>query len=47
MYKRSNFYDNRVKYIYSVLQVITAATMSFARGPNDVANATGHQAAVY
>lgn len=47
MYKRSKFYDNRVEYIYSILQAITAATMSFAHGANDVANATGPLAAVY
>lgn len=47
MYKRSTFYDNRIEYIYSVLQAITAATMSFAHGANDVANATAPLAAVY
>lgn len=47
MYRRSKFYDNRVEYIYSVLQAITAATMSFAHGANDVANATGPLSAVY
>ncbi|SCV05184.1 LANO_0H01904g1_1 [Lachancea nothofagi CBS 11611] len=47
MYKRSKFYDNRVEYIYSVLQTITAATMSFAHGANDVANATGPLSVVY
>ncbi|AJP95658.1 BPK_collapsed_G0026430.mRNA.1.CDS.1 [Saccharomyces cerevisiae] len=47
MYERSKFYDNRVEYIYSVLQAITAATMSFAHGANDVANATGPLSAVY
>lgn len=47
MYERSKFYDNRVEYIYSVLQAITAATMSFAHGANDAANATGPLSAVY
>ncbi|CAR23064.1 inorganic phosphate transporter [Lachancea thermotolerans CBS 6340] len=47
MFKRSKYYDNRVEYIYSVLQAITAATMSFAHGANDVANATGPLAVVY
>ncbi|CEP63405.1 Pho89p LALA0_S08e01706g [Lachancea lanzarotensis] len=47
MYKRSHFYDNRVEYVYSVLQAITAATMSFAHGANDVANASGPLSAVY
>ncbi|KAF4001362.1 Phosphate transporter family protein [Saccharomyces cerevisiae] len=45
--KDLNFTDNRVEYIYSVLQAITAATMSFAHGANDVANATGPLSAVY
>ncbi|SCU98878.1 LAMI_0F16578g1_1 [Lachancea mirantina] len=47
MYQRSRFYDNRLEYIYSVLQAITAATMSFAHGANDVANATGPLSTVY
>lgn len=47
MYKRSKFYDNRIEYIYSILQAITAATMSFAHGANDVANAVGPLSAVY
>ncbi|CUS25223.1 LAQU0S38e00144g1_1 [Lachancea quebecensis] len=47
MFRRSKYYDNRVEYIYSVLQAITAATMSFAHGANDVANATGPLAVVY
>lgn len=47
MYRRSKFYDNRVEYVYSVLQAITAATMSFAHGANDVANAVGPLSAVY
>lgn len=47
MYKRSKFYDNRVEYIYSILQAITAGTMSFAHGANDVANAVGPLSAVY
>lgn len=47
MFKRSKFYDNRVEYVYSVLQAITAATMSFAHGANDVANATAPLSAVY
>lgn len=47
LYSRSKFYDNRVEYIYSILQAITAATISFAHGANDVANATAPLAAVY
>lgn len=47
MYSKSKFYDNRVEFLYSLLQAVTAGTMSFAHGSNDVANATGPLAAVY
>lgn len=44
---KSKFYDNRIEFLYSLLQAITAATMSFAHGANDIANATGPLATVY
>lgn len=47
MYQRSEFYDNKLEYVYSVLQAVTAGTMSFAHGANDMANATGPLSAVY
>lgn len=43
----SKYYDNKLEYLYSLLQVITAGTMSFAHGANDIANATGPLATVY
>lgn len=44
---KSKFYDNRIEFLYSLLQAITAGTMSFAHGANDIANATGPLATVY
>ncbi|GJP32918.1 hypothetical protein CLOM_g17501 [Closterium sp. NIES-68] len=40
-------YDNKTEYLYSLLQVMTAAFASFAHGSNDVANALGPLAGVY
>ena len=40
-------YDNRVEHLYSILQVMTAATASFAHGANDVSNAMGPLSAIY
>ncbi|KAI8814600.1 phosphate-repressible phosphate permease [Cladochytrium replicatum] len=40
-------YDNKTEYLYSFLQVCTAAFASLAHGSNDVANAIGPLAAVY
>ncbi|CAI5489012.1 unnamed protein product [Closterium sp. Naga37s-1] len=34
-------YDNKTEYLYSLLQVMTAAFASFAHGSNDIANALG------
>lgn len=47
MYTKSKFYDNRIEHMYSFLQALTAGTMSFAHGANDISNATGPLAAVY
>lgn len=47
MHLSSKFYDNRIEFMYSILQCITAGTMSFAHGANDIANATGPLSAVY
>lgn len=40
-------YDEKVEHLYSFLQVLTAATASFAHGANDVANAMGPLSAIY
>jgi sodium-dependent phosphate transporter len=40
-------YDNRVEHLYSILQVMTAATASFVHGANDISNAMGPLSAVY
>ncbi|KAF7558080.1 hypothetical protein G7046_g5883 [Stylonectria norvegica] len=40
-------YDNRVEYLYTFLQVMTACTASFTHGANDVANAIGPYATIY
>lgn len=41
MHARSKYYDNKIEYLFSLLQAITACTMSFAHGSNDIANAAG------
>lgn len=47
MHAKSKFYDNRVEYLFSLLQCITACTMSFAHGANDIANASGPLSTVF
>ncbi|KAI5462067.1 phosphate transporter [Mariannaea sp. PMI_226] len=39
MHARTSHYDNRAEYMYSALQILTAATASFTHGANDVGNA--------
>jgi sodium-dependent phosphate transporter len=41
MHARSSHFDNRAEYMYSALQILTAAAASFTHGANDVANAIG------
>ncbi|KAH7346637.1 phosphate-repressible phosphate permease-like protein [Rhexocercosporidium sp. MPI-PUGE-AT-0058] len=47
MHARATHYDNKAEHTYSMLQILTAATASFAHGANDVSNAVGPLAAVY
>lgn len=47
LHTSSKIYDNKVEFLYSILQAITAGTMSFAHGANDIANATGPLTTVY
>lgn len=47
MHAKSKFYDNRVEYLFSLLQCITACTMSFTHGANDIANASGPLSTVF
>lgn len=47
MHASSKFYDNRIEYLFSLLQAVTACTMSFAHGANDIANASGPLSTIY
>lgn len=47
MHARASRYDNRAEYMYSALQILTAATASFVHGANDVANAISPFATTY
>ncbi|CAO3624558.1 unnamed protein product [Cunninghamella blakesleeana] len=40
-------YDDDAEYLFSFLQILTAATASFAHGSNDVANAVGPLASIF
>ena len=40
-------YNNQTEYMYSFLQVMTAATASFTHGANDVSNAVGPYATIF
>lgn len=47
MHARAAHFDNKTEHLYSFLQVLTAATASFAHGANDVSNAVGPLATIF
>jgi phosphate/sulfate permease len=47
MHARASHFDNKAEYMYSFLQVLTAATASFSHGANDVSNAIGPFATIF
>ncbi|KAL2129694.1 hypothetical protein VTI74DRAFT_7437 [Chaetomium olivicolor] len=47
VHAHATHYDNRAEYMYSFLQIMTAATASFTHGANDIANAIGPYATVF
>ncbi|KAI1749234.1 phosphate transporter [Xylaria castorea] len=44
---RATHFDNKAEFMYSFLQVMTAATASFTHGANDISNAIGPFATIY
>lgn len=47
IHARGTHFDNRTEFLYTFLQVMTAASASFVHGANDVANAVGPYASIY
>ncbi|KAM0417045.1 hypothetical protein ACHAPT_012951 [Fusarium lateritium] len=47
IHARAAHYDNRAEFLYTFLQIMTAASASFVHGANDVANAIGPYASIY
>jgi sodium-dependent phosphate transporter len=47
IHAHAKHYDNKAEYMYSFLQIMTAATASFTHGANDISNAIGPYATIY
>ena len=47
IHARARHYDNKTEFLYTFLQVMTAAAASFTHGANDVANAIGPYATIF
>lgn len=47
IHARAQHFDNKAEYLYTFLQIMTAASASFVHGANDVANAVGPYASIY
>jgi sodium-dependent phosphate transporter len=47
MHARAAHFDNKTEHLYSFLQILTAATASFAHGANDLSNAIGPLSTIY
>jgi sodium-dependent phosphate transporter len=47
IHARDRHFDNKAEFLYTFLQVMTAAAASFTHGANDVANAVGPYATIF
>ncbi|KAJ4007029.1 Na+/Pi symporter [Fusarium irregulare] len=47
IHARAEHFDNRTEFLYTFLQIMTAAAASFVHGANDIANAVGPYATIY
>lgn len=47
MHARATHFDNKTEYLYTFMQIMTAATASFTHGANDVSNAIGPYATIF
>jgi sodium-dependent phosphate transporter len=47
IHAKATHFDNRAEFLYSFLQIMTAASASFVHGANDIANAIGPYATIF